>query len=169
VSADLTELARTSVAVVCAGAKAILDLPLTLEVLETHGVPVVGYRTDEFPAFYTATSGLPVDFRLDAPEQVASLMHTKWQLGLDGGLVVANPIPPEHAMPREEIDEVIEDALREASTQNVKGKEVTPYLLRRIVEKTGGRSLVSNIELVKNNARVGAEIASAYAAWSRDK
>jgi pseudouridine-5'-phosphate glycosidase len=164
VSADLTELARTSVAVVCAGAKAILDLPRTLEVLETHGVPVVGYGTSEFPAFYTRTSGLGVDFRLDDPGQVAALMKAKWELGLEGGIVVANPIPAEHAMEAAEIERFIEEALGEADAQGVRGKDVTPFLLARLVEKTGGRSLRANIALVKNNARVGAQIACAYAA-----
>ena len=164
VSADLTELARTSVAVVCAGAKAILDLPRTLEVLETHGVPVVGYGTSEFPAFYTRESGLGVDFRMDDAAGVAALMRAKWELGLEGGIVVANPIPPEHAMAGVEMRDVIDEALREADEQGVRGKDVTPFLLAQIVAKTGGRSLQANIALVKNNGRVGAAIARAYAA-----
>lgn len=163
VSADLSELARTSVAVVCAGAKAILDLPRTLEVLETHGVPVIGYQTDAFPAFYTRSSGLPVDVRLDTPEQVARVMAAKWSLGLEGGLLVAAPVPVDHAMQPEEIDTVIEQSLQEAERRGIRGKEVTPFLLANIVRRTGGRSLETNVALVKHNAEVGAAVAVAYA------
>jgi pseudouridine-5'-phosphate glycosidase len=164
VSADLTELARTSVAVVCAGAKAILDLPRTLEVLETHGVPIIGFGTDTFPAFYTRSSGLPVDVRLDSPADVARVMAAKWGLGLDGGVLVTTPVPEAHAMDTEEIAAIIEQSVQEAERAGVKGKDVTPFLLRRIVERTGGRSLATNVALVKHNAEVGAAIAVAYAA-----
>jgi len=164
VSADLTELARTSVAVVCAGAKAILDLPRTLEVLETHGVPIIGFGTDTFPAFYTRSSGLPVDVRLDSPADVARVMAAKWGLGLDGGVLVTTPVPEAHAMDTEEIGAIIEQSVEEADRAGIKGKDVTPFLLRRIVERTGGRSLATNVALVKHNAEVGAAIAVAYAA-----
>ena len=164
VSADLTELARTSVAVVCAGAKAILDLPRTLEVLETHGVPIIGFGTDTFPAFYTRSSGLPVDVRLDSPAEVARVMAAKWGLGLDGGVLVTTPVPEAHAMDSEEIGAIIEQSVDEADRAGVKGKDVTPFLLKRIVERTGGRSLATNVALVKHNAEVGAAIAVAYAA-----
>jgi pseudouridine-5'-phosphate glycosidase len=164
VSADLTELARTSVAVVCAGAKAILDLPRTLEVLETHGVPIIGFGTDTFPAFYTRSSGLPVDVRLDSPADVARVMAAKWGLGLDGGVLVTTPVPEAHAMDTEEIGAIIEQSVEEADRAGIKGKDVTPFLLRRIVERTAGRSLATNVALVKHNAEVGAAIAVAYAA-----
>jgi pseudouridine-5'-phosphate glycosidase len=163
VSADLTELAHTSVAVVCAGAKAILDLPRTLEVLETHGVPVIGHQTDTFPAFYSRSSGLPVDARLDDAHAVAEVMAAKWALGLEGGVLVTTPVPREHAMASEEIDAVIEQSLAEADRKGIRGKDVTPFLLANIVQRTGGRSLETNVALVKNNARLGAAIAVAYA------
>ena len=163
VSADLQELARTPVAVVCAGAKSILDLGLTLEYLETQGVPVLGYRTDRLPAFYTRDSGFAVDARLDEAADIARVMHAKWAMGLAGGLVIANPIPAEHALPRERIDAPIAQALREAEAQGITGKAVTPFLLARVTELTGGDSLASNIELVLDNARLGAAVASAYA------
>ena len=164
ISADLQELARTPVAVICAGAKSILDLRLTLEYLETHGVPVIGYRCDEFPAFYTRESGLPVDVRLDDATEIARVMDAKWALGLDGGLVVANPVPEPFALPRERAEEAIERALREASAQGVMGKALTPFLLARVNALTGGDSLTSNRELVLNNARLAAKVAIAYAA-----
>jgi len=164
ISADLQELARTPVAVICAGAKSILDLRLTLEYLETHGVPVIGYRCDEFPAFYTRESGLPVDVRLDDATAIARVMDAKWALGLDGGLVVANPVPESFALPRERAEEAIERALREASARGVTGKALTPFLLARVNALTGGDSLASNRELVLNNARLAAEVAVAYAA-----
>jgi pseudouridylate synthase len=167
VSADLQELARTPVAVVCAGAKSILDLRLTLEYLETHGVPVVGYRTEWLPAFYTRDSEFRVDYRLDSAAQVARAMHAKWQLGLGGGLVVANPIPEAFAMPRERIDGAIAQALHEAQVQGVTGKDSTPFLLARVTELTGGDSLAANIQLVLNNARLAAQIATEYAALAR--
>lgn len=166
VSADLQELARTSVAVVCAGAKAILDLPRTLEYLETHGVPVVGYRTDRLPAFYSRDSGLAVDVRLDTPAEVARLMRAKWDLGLAGGIVIANPIPDAFAMPRAEMDRVIEQAVTEANALPVTGKALTPFLLSRVNALTSGKSLSSNVELVLDNARVAADIAVAYASMS---
>ena len=159
ISADLQELAHTSVAVVCAGAKAILDLPLTLEYLETHGVPVVSVGQAQFPAFFTRESGLNADFQLDSAAELADFIRTKWQLGLNGGVVVANPVPQADAMPKTEIDAMTEQALREAEAQGVNGKAVTPFLLARIKQLTGGRSLDTNIALVKNNARLGAALA----------
>jgi len=164
VSADLQELARTPVAVVCAGAKSILDLGLTLEYLETQGVPVVGYRCDELPAFFTRESGFRLAHRLDEAGDIARVMKAKWDLGLDGGLVVANPIPAEYALPRAAADSATEQALSEAAAQGVAGKDVTPFLLKRVNELTGGDSLASNIQLVLNNARLAAAVAVAYAA-----
>ncbi|TRY24189.1 pseudouridine-5'-phosphate glycosidase [Brevibacillus sp. LEMMJ03] len=162
VSADLTELAQTNVAVVCSGAKSILDLGRTLEYLETHGVPVVGYRTDEFPSFFARESGFGVDFRLDTPEEVAALMDTKWQLGLNGGLVIANPVPEADALNHREIEAVIQQALAEAKGKGITGKQVTPFLLDRVKLLTAGKSLQTNIALVKHNAEVAARIAAAY-------
>jgi pseudouridine-5'-phosphate glycosidase len=161
ISADLQELARTSVAVVCAGVKSILDIGLTLEYLETHGVPVVSVGQPGFPAFFTRESGFNADFRLDTPEQQARFIRTKWALGLAGGVVVGNPVPEEAAMRNEEIDGIIEEALRDAGEQGVKGKAVTPFLLARIKDLTGGRSLATNIALVKHNALAGARLAVA--------
>jgi len=161
ISADLQELARTSVAVVCAGVKSILDIGLTLEYLETHGVPVVSVGQPGFPAFFTRESGFPADFQLDTPEQQARFIRTKWQLGLTGGVVLGNPVPEASAMKNEEIDGIIEEALRAADAQGVKGKALTPFLLDRIVNLTGGRSLATNIALVKHNALVGARLAVA--------
>ncbi len=161
ISADLQELAHTSVAVVCAGAKSILDLPLTLEYLETHGVPVVSVGQAQFPAFFTRESGLNADFQLDSAAQLADFIRTKWQLGLNGGVVVANPVPSEHAMPKAEIDAMTEQALREADAQGISGKAVTPFLLERIKQLTEGRSLSTNIALVKNNAVLGTQLAVA--------
>ncbi|SDF02991.1 pseudouridine-5'-phosphate glycosidase [Massilia sp. PDC64] len=161
ISADLQELARTNVAVVCAGVKSILDIGLTLEYLETHGVPVVSVGQPGFPAFFTRESGFNADFQLDTPEQQARFIRTKWQLGLTGGVVVSNPVPSESAMKNEEIDGIIAQALREADEQGVKGKAVTPFLLARIKDLTGGRSLATNIALVKHNALVGARLAVA--------
>lgn len=159
ISADLQELAHTDVAVVCAGAKSILDLGLTLEYLETFGVPVVGYKTDEFPAFFTRKSGYGVDYRVDSEEELAKAIKTKWDLGLNGGIVVANPIPEEYEMDKSAIDKAIEEALKEAEEKGIKGKKVTPFLLSRVKDKTGGDSLESNIKLVYNNAKVGANLA----------
>lgn len=162
ISADLMELARTPVAVVCAGAKAILDLKLTREVLETHGVPVVGYRTDEFPAFWSRRSGLRVDRRLDSPDAVAAMLRAQWGAGLDGGVLIANPIAPEHEIPRERIEGVITLALQDVAAQRVEGAALTPFLLARVGAITGGASLASNIELVLANARLAAQVAVAF-------
>jgi len=162
ISADLLELAQTPVAVVCAGIKSILDLGLTLEYLETHGVPVIGFQTDNLPAFYTRESGFKVDYRLDTTDAIAAAMHAQWAMGLQGGMVVANPIPEAYAMPRAAIDAAIEQALQEARAQGVAGKQSTPFLLARVSEITGGNSLASNIQLVLNNARLAAGIAIAY-------
>ncbi len=162
VSADLMELGRSPVTVVCAGAKAILDLPLTLEVLETQGVPVVGYGTDEFPAFYSRSSGLPTDHRCDTPTEVARIMLARDELKLDAGLLVAVPVPEEEALPREEIETAIEQALTEADAQGIRGKEVTPFLLARVSELSGEASQKTNIALLKQNAHVAAQIAVAY-------
>ncbi|WP_139491265.1 pseudouridine-5'-phosphate glycosidase [Brevibacillus dissolubilis] len=159
ISADLTELAKTNVAVVCAGAKSILDLGLTLEYLETQGVPVLGYQTDRFPAFYTRDSGFAVNYQVNSAEEMAEILHSKAQLGLEGGTVIANPIPEEHALPADEIEAAIQQALKEADENGIAGKAVTPFLLSKLGEITAGKSLASNIELVKNNARVGAAIA----------
>jgi pseudouridine-5'-phosphate glycosidase len=164
ISADLQELAQTSVAVVCAGVKSILDIGLTLEYLETHGVPVLSVGQPGFPAFFTRDSGFKADFQIDAPEDQARFIRTKWQLGLQGGVVVGNPVPAEMAMQNAEIDGIIEQALAEAGRQGVKGKAVTPFLLARIKELTGGRSLATNIALVKHNALVGARLAVALGA-----
>jgi pseudouridine-5'-phosphate glycosidase len=161
ISADLQELAHTNVAVVCAGVKSILDIGLTLEYLETYGVPVVSVGQDGFPAFFTRESGFKADFRIDSPLDQASFIRTKWELGLEGGVVVANPVPQESAMPKEEIDRITEQALLEAGQQGVSGKAITPFLLARIKELTGGRSLATNIALVKHNALVGTRLAVA--------
>jgi pseudouridylate synthase len=163
ISADLLELARTPVAVVCAGAKAILDLRLTLEVLETHGVPVIGYGTDQFPAFYSRRSGLRVDQRLDDLDQIARVLRAQWSGGLGGGVLVANPIPQAHEIAHEELAPHIDAALAEAQARGISGAEVTPFLLERMSELTAGRSLAANIELVLNNARVAARLALALA------
>ncbi|MBK8527958.1 MAG: pseudouridine-5'-phosphate glycosidase [Rubrivivax sp.] len=167
ISADLLELAQTPVAVVCAGAKSILDLALTLEVLETHGVPVIGYRCSSLPAFYVRDSGHALAQRLDQPEALALAMHAHWQLGLKGGLVIANPIPAQHEMPRERIDAAIDRALAEAAAQGIQGKASTPFLLARVADLTGGDSLVANIALVLNNAALAAQVALAYVALNR--
>ena len=161
ISADLEELARTDVMVVCAGCKSILDLKLTLEYLETKGVPVIGYGTEELPAFYTDRSGLKVDYRLDTPEEVADAFRAKMDLGMRGGMLVTNPIPHEYAMDPDEINATIDQAVADANRLGIHGKEITPYLLDRIQKLTGGRSLDSNIQLVLNNARLGAAIACA--------
>jgi pseudouridine-5'-phosphate glycosidase len=163
VSADLTELSRTEVAVVCAGAKAILDLPKTLEYLETQGVPVIGWQTDEFPAFYSRSSGMKLDHQAASVEEIAAIIDTKWRLGLGGGVVVANPVPAEFEMPPDVIAAAIAKALSEARAQGVTGKAETPFLLARVAELTGGSSLQTNIRLVENNARLGAALAVAYA------
>ena len=162
ISGDLMELARTNVAVVCAGIKSILDIPRTLEYLETQRVPVIGYRTDEFPAFYTTTSGYSVQSRINTAEEIARCMKVKWELGLEGGMVIANPVLREDAMDEEVIEEAITKSLKEASEKGIDGKAVTPFLLERISQLTDGESLKTNIALVCNNALVGAKIASAY-------
>ncbi|MCV2353249.1 pseudouridine-5'-phosphate glycosidase [Paucibacter sp. B2R-40] len=161
ISADLQELAQTSVAVVCAGAKSILDIGLTLEYLETQGVPVLSIGQANFAAFYTPDSGFKADFRLDSAAEQAAFLRTKWALGLAGGVVISNPVPAEEAMPREEIERITAQALLEASEQGIQGKAVTPFLLARIKALTVGRSLATNIALVKNNARAGARLAAA--------
>lgn len=161
VSADLTELAKTNVAVVCAGAKSILDIGRTLEYLETQGVPVVGYKTKTFPSFYARESAFEVDFRMDSPEEVAQMLKTKWELKLNGGTVIANPVPEESAMNYEEIESYITKALEEAKTKNITGKDVTPFLLDRIKTLTEGKSLETNIALVYHNAEVAGKIAKA--------
>ncbi len=161
ISADLIELAQTNVAVICAGAKSILDIGLTLEYLETHGVPVVGYQTDELPAFYTSKSGFPVDYRVDSPQELALAIKAKWDLNLQGGLIVANPIPAAFEMDPNVINQAIAEAIRQQFAAGVKGKESTPFLLAKVKELTGGDSLDSNIQLVYNNAKVGAQLAVA--------
>jgi pseudouridine-5'-phosphate glycosidase len=161
ISADLQELAQTSVAVVCAGVKSILDIGLTLEYLETHGVPVLSVGQPGFPAFFARDSGFQADFQIDSPEDQAAFIRTKWQLGLAGGVVVSNPVPANAAMAPAEIDAIITQALGEAASQNVTGKKVTPFLLGRIKELTQGRSLATNIALVKHNALIGARLAVA--------
>ncbi len=166
ISADLEELAQTPVMVVCAGAKAILDLGLTLEYLETKGVPVIGYGTDELPAFYTRESGFGVDYRADSPKELAGFFRAQRELGYRGGMLVTNPIPAQYAMDKAVIDAAIEQALAEAAAQGVRGKETTPFLLARIKDLTGGDSLDSNIQLVYNNARRAAQIAKAY--WKKE-
>ncbi|GAB4439238.1 MAG: pseudouridine-5'-phosphate glycosidase [Anaerolineae bacterium] len=160
-SADLLELGRTPVAVVCAGAKAILDLPLTLEVLETQGVPVIGYQTDEFPAFYSRSSGLPLELRVETPQEIAAIIKAHDQLGLNAGTLIAQPIPAEAEWPAAEAQEVIEEALQDAAARHITGKAVTPYLLQRVSDLSGARSKTANIALLLNNARLAAQIALA--------
>ena len=159
ISADLQELANTSVAVVCAGVKSILDIGLTLEYLETHGVPVVGYKTKVMPAFYTQTSGFEVDYSLDSASSIAQALSAKWNMGLAGGVVVANPIPDAYAMDPVAIEQVISEAIVEMQEQGIHGKQSTPFLLSKIAQVTQGESLAANIQLVLNNARLGANIA----------
>jgi pseudouridylate synthase len=161
ISADLEELSRTSVAVVCAGAKALLDLPKTLEYLETRGVPVIGYCTSDFPAFWSRSSGLPVPLRVDSVIEIARLLELKWSLGLEGGAVVSNPVSAADEIPRDEMAGYIETAVREAAARGIAGKAVTPHILARLVEITNGRSLRANIALVRSNARLAAELAAA--------
>ena len=154
ISADLEELAHTPVMVVCAGAKSILDLGLTLEYLETHGVPVIGYQTEELPAFYTRKSGFKVDYRLDTPKQLAEAFHVKRELGLEGGMLVTNPIPEQYSMDADVINKAINEAVEEAKAQGIHGKATTPFLLAKIKDITGGSSLDANIQLVYNNAKL---------------
>ena len=160
ISADLEELAQTPVMVVCAGAKSILDLGLTLEYLETKGVPVIGFGTDELPAFYTRKSGFGVDYRVDTPEELAEFFRAQRALNYRGGMLVTNPIPEEYAMEKDVIDAAISEALRQCSEQGIKGKETTPFLLAKVAELTGGDSLESNIRLVLNNAKIAAQTAA---------
>lgn len=162
ISADLQELANTDVAVICAGAKSILDIGLTLEYLETQGVPVLGYKTNDFPNFYTRKSGFKVDYRVDSPEEAANVIKTKWDLNLKGGVVIANPIPVEYEMDHEYITESINNALAEADKLSVKGKEVTPFLLAKLLKDTEGKSLASNMKLVYNNVDVASKIACEF-------
>lgn len=162
ISADLQELAHTSVAVICAGAKAILDLNLTMEYLETFGVPVLGLRTDYLPAFYSKSSGLKLDYNCKDEKEVAAIVKAKWEMGLDGGVVIGNPIPDEYAMPNEEINVYIEKALQMCKEKGIKGKDTTPFLLATVKDLTGGDSLKANLELAYNNARAAAKIAKAY-------
>jgi Uncharacterized enzyme involved in pigment biosynthesis len=166
VSADLDELSRTSVCVVCTGAKSILDLPKTLEVLETRGVPVLGFGTDEFPAFYSRNSGLPVSHRCDNVTEVANILKAKWDLGLEGGVVLANPIPEADALDGATMEKAIAEALADAEARGIVGKSVTPFLLAALERITAGRSLTANMALIRNNAVVAARIAAAYAALS---
>ncbi|WOT05776.1 pseudouridine-5'-phosphate glycosidase [Shewanella youngdeokensis] len=163
ISADLQELANTDVAVVCAGVKSILDIGLTLEYLETQGVPVIGYETSTLPAFYTRESEFGVDYQLDSATQIATALKAKWDMGLKGGVVVANPIPEAHQLDRAMIDQVIIDALAEMDSKGIFGKDSTPFLLAKVAEKTQGVSLKANIELVFNNAKLAANIAVEYA------
>lgn len=162
ISADLEELAMTDVAVVCAGAKSILDIGLTLEFLETKGVPVLGYQTKELPAFYTRKSGFKVDYKMDTPEQIAKTLKAKWDVNLKGGVVIANPIPEEFAMDFDTITNAINNAVAEAEEKGIKGKDSTPFLLAKVKDITKGKSLESNIQLIFNNAKLASEIAKNY-------
>jgi pseudouridine-5'-phosphate glycosidase len=164
ISADLPQMARSNVCVVCAGVKSILDIGFTLEYLETWGVPVVGYKTNDFPAFYTRKSGFSADCRMDSAEDIARMLRAKWDIGLAGGVLVACPIPDEYAMDEAVIDAAVEKALEEAKARRIRGKESTPFILGKVLEATGGASLDANIGLVHNNCRVAAEIATAYSA-----
>ena len=163
ISADLTEMAQTSVAVVSAGVKSILDIGLTLEYLETKGIPVVTYGQEEFPSFYSRKSGFRSPLRLDSPKEIAQLLSTKWQLGLEGSVLIANPVPAEQEIAADEMEVHIQQALQAAAAQKITGKEVTPFLLKYIADHTNGESLESNIALIKHNAKVGAEIAVEFA------
>ena len=169
ISADLDELQQTDVMVVCAGAKSILDIGLTLECLETRGVPVIGYKTEEMPAFYTQSSGYKVDYRLDSAQEIAKAYHAKQQLGLHGGMLVVNPIPDQYSMDKSYIDEHIAKALAEADSLGVSGKQITPFLLDKIQKLTGGKSLESNIQLVYNNVRLACQIAQQLCVLRRKK
>ncbi len=168
ISADLEELAHTPVMVICAGAKSILDLGLTLEYLETHGVPVIGYGTEELPAFYTRKSGFQVDYRLDTPEELAKTFFVKQDMGLGGGMLVTNPIPEEYSMDHEVINKAIDEAVAESKALGIHGKETTPFLLAKIKDLTGGDSLASNIQLVYNNARLAAKTAAALSQLAKN-
>lgn len=167
ISADLTELSSSSVAVVCAGAKSILDIGLTLERLETLNVPVIGYQTDEFPAFYSRESGFGVDYNASSAEKIASIMKTKWDLGIRGGILIACPIPEEDEIPAEEMSAFIKKAAKEAEKEGIRGKYITPFMLQEIHTQTRGKSIEANISLIKNNAEIGSEIASIYASMNK--
>ncbi|KKD23935.1 pseudouridine-5'-phosphate glycosidase [Staphylococcus ureilyticus] len=162
ISADLEELGKTNVTVICAGAKSILDLPKTMEYLETKGVPVIGYQTDELPAFFTRQSGIKLNSFSETPDDIAHICKVKNDLNIEGGVVIANPVPKEHELPKSYIDGIIEEAVKEAETQGINGKDSTPFLLGKIVEKSEGKSLNTNIKLVENNAVLGAKIAVAF-------
>ena len=162
ISADLEELSKTNVCVVCAGPKAILDIGLTLEYLETKGVPIIGYKTSELPAFYSSESGFNVDYKIDSAFEIADILKTKWDLSLDGGIIVANPIPIQFQLPSKIMDEAIDKAIIEANKEKIIGKEITPYLLSKVNELTEGKSLDSNIKLIQNNAELAAKIAVHY-------
>ncbi|MCS5084540.1 pseudouridine-5'-phosphate glycosidase [Staphylococcus aureus] len=162
ISADLEELAHTNVTVICAGAKSILDLPKTLEYLETKGVPVIGYQTTELPAFFTRESGLKLNSSVEEPTEIAEIFKTKMELNLHGGMVIANPVPKEHELSKDYIDTIIEEAVKDSIANGISGKDSTPFLLKTIVEKTDGKSLETNIKLVENNAVLGAKIAVAF-------
>ena len=162
ISADLEELSKTNVCVVCAGPKAILDIGLTLEYLETKGVPIIGYQTSELPAFYSSESGFNVDYKIDSAFEIADILKTKWDLSLDGGIIVANPIPIQFQLPSKIMDEAIDKAIIEANKEKIIGKEITPYLLSKVNELTEGKSLDSNIKLIQNNAELAAKIAVHY-------
>lgn len=162
ISADLEELGKTNVTVICAGAKSILDLPKTMEYLETKGVPVIGYQTDELPAFFTRQSGIKLNSFSETPDNIAHICKVKNDLNIEGGVVIANPVPKEHELPKSYIDGIIEEAVKEAETQGISGKDSTPFLLGKIVEKSEGKSLNTNIKLVENNAVLGAKIAVAF-------
>ena len=162
ISADLQELANTNVAVICSGVKSILDIPRTLEYLETHGVPIIGYQTDKMPAFYTSESGSLVDYNCQSTDEIAKVMKIKWEMHFQGGIVVTNPIPEKYSLPLNEINSVIKLALSEMKEKNIIGKKTTPFLLSKIAEKTKGKSLESNIQLVLNNASLAAQIARSF-------
>ena len=166
ISADLQELANTNVAVVCSGVKSILDIPRTLEYLETHGVPIIGYQTDKMPAFYTSESGSLVDYNCQSTDEIAKVMKIKWEMHFQGGIVIANPIPKKYSLPLNEINSVIKLALSEMKEKNIIGKKTTPFLLSKIAEKTKGKSLESNIQLVLNNASLAAQIARSFTEMS---
>ncbi len=168
ISADIDELARTDVAVICAGIKSILDIGLTLECLESRGVPVLGFGTDRMPAFYSVDSGFGVDQRLDTPEAAAAVMLAKWSLGIGGGLLIAQPVPADRGMDSRQINAAVKTAVQDAAVQGITGKGLTPYLLARVAELTDGKSLEANIALVENNVRLGARIAAAYEALRRN-
>ncbi|TNF28214.1 MAG: pseudouridine-5'-phosphate glycosidase [Deltaproteobacteria bacterium] len=169
ISADLTELGKTNVAVVCSGVKSILDIGLTLEYLETQGVPVLGFKTEKMPAFYTRESSFFCDAKIESIEDLSDIVSAKWKLGIEGGLVVANPVPAEYSYPAGEIEDIIKTAILELERFNITGKDITPFLLEKIQSVSGGKSLESNIELVKDNARVAADLANSLAKKLREK